>query len=65
MRCFQCDREAIGICRWCLLGQCEDHMRAGLEAHDRIQIMGCIHMFTGENTNLPRIAVPPETAAKR
>jgi len=47
VKCFECDAEAIGVCRWCKLGQCEEHMRAGLEARKRIPSMGCIHMFTG------------------
>jgi hypothetical protein len=49
VKCFQCERPAVGICGWCLLGQCEEPMLAGLEARRHIPTMGCIHQFTGEN----------------
>lgn len=48
MKCFQCERPAVGICRWCFLGQCEEHMRAGLEARARIPTFRCVHEYTGE-----------------
>jgi hypothetical protein len=53
MKCFQCDQPAIGLCRWCQLGQCEEHLRAGLEARRRTPTMGCIHPVTAER-NVPR-----------
>jgi hypothetical protein len=49
VKCFQCGDEAIGVCRWCLLGQCETHMRESLEGKGRLYIMGCTHMFNGQS----------------
>lgn len=59
MRCFQCDKQAVGICGWCLLGQCGEHMRAGLEARRQIPTMGCIHQFTGESASIGPAANAP------
>ena len=58
MKCFQCDREAVGVCKWCFLGQCAEHMQAGLDARLRTPIMGCIHQFRGESVDLGAGADP-------
>lgn len=60
MKCFQCDKPAIGLCYWCQLGQCEEHMRAGLDARRWIPAMGCIHQFTGESA---RVGLETRTGA--
>jgi hypothetical protein len=59
VKCFQCDKTAIGVCRWCELGQCEEHMQAGLEARRHIPIMGFIHQYTGENMPVSRAPGEP------
>jgi hypothetical protein len=45
VRCFECEREAVGLCRWCLRGQCEIHWRQSLAEREHIPAMGCIHQF--------------------
>jgi hypothetical protein len=39
-------------------------MREGLKAHQRIHIMGCVHMVTGENLNLPKVATTARMGAR-
>jgi hypothetical protein len=45
MRCFECERESVGLCRWCMRGHCEVHFSQSLAERDRIPAMGCIHQF--------------------
>jgi hypothetical protein len=45
MLCFECEREAVGMCRWCFRGQCEIHLALGLAQRESIPAMGCIHQF--------------------
>jgi hypothetical protein len=45
MRCFECERQAVGLCRWCFRGQCEIHLPLGLTQRESIPATGCIHQF--------------------
>jgi hypothetical protein len=47
MKCFECERQAVAVCRWCQCGQCEIHLWDGLTSRKRIPIMGCIHQYVG------------------
>jgi hypothetical protein len=51
MRCFECEREAVGLCRWCLRGQCQVHWSKGLAERERIPAMGCIHQFKARESD--------------
>jgi hypothetical protein len=45
MRCFECDRQAVALCRSCLVGQCEAHLAGSQRRQARSGALsaGCSH----------------------
>ncbi len=39
MRCFECDRQAVALCRWCLGGQCEVHFNRSRGIGPRVRTL--------------------------
>jgi hypothetical protein len=60
MRCAQCDRDAVGLCPNCLIGQCAHHLaesQAWYSAHPEVT---CVHRAVptgGAPTRSPKAEV--------
>jgi hypothetical protein len=52
MRCYECDQEAVAVCRWCGVGQCREHLAASRVDRGGVT-MACHHEQWGDSRRSP------------